>query len=124
MQDLQLLNGWLTSLSQELRQVKARKKTLKRLMTQQGYSLKTIKGHTYLYVWKTVGHGKAKWKCLGNLAKIGGMAVIEELRRDRMDVLLKEWERLTQREEEIQSLVKQALEVLERRNQNSMEVVA
>ncbi|MEM1913985.1 MAG: hypothetical protein QW067_12665, partial [Thermofilaceae archaeon] len=111
-------------LREELKELKARKKSLEKLMTQQGYSLKTIKGHTYLYVWKTVGHGKAKWKCLGNLAKIGGMAVIEELRRDRMDVLLKEWERLTQREEEIQSLVKQALEVLERRNQNSMEVVA
>ncbi len=64
-----ILENWLWGLSQELKQ----------LMNLQGYSLKTIKDNTYLYVWRTVGHAKAVWKSLGNIKRIGGMAVIEVL---------------------------------------------
>jgi len=123
MQELRTLESWLLDLREELKELKARKKSLEKLMNLQGYSLKTIKGNTYLYVWRTVGHARAVWKSLGNIKRIGGMAVIEELRRDKVDVLLKEWERLTQREEEIKELVKQVIEVLEEQeSKNSMEV--
>lgn len=115
MWELEVLEHLVKEIGHELETIKARKKTLKRLIEQKGYSLKTIKGYTYLYVWKTVEHAKAKWRSLGNIDKLGRHAIYE-LRKNKADILLKEWSELTQKEKELIGKVKKALEALQASN--------
>lgn len=120
-QELRTLEGWLLELSKELRGVKAKEENLEKLINLQGYSLKTIKGNAYLYVCRGVGHAKAM-EVSGQYKSKGWCAwlLIGELRSYKVNVLLKEWEGLTQREAGIKKLVIEVLE--EQKDKNLMEV--
>ena len=79
MVELERLIGWLEGVKRELEEIRKRKRELEKALRVQGYSLKTIRGNTYLYVWETTGHARARWKCLGN-AKTVGEAIGKRLR--------------------------------------------
>lgn len=104
MKELETLAEWLEELRQELEAIERRRKAIAHLMGLQGYSLKTIKNSTYLYVWKTTGHAKARRKSLGNIDKIDRQ-VIEEVRDAKVMVLAQEYALLEKRQKRIRELL-------------------
>jgi len=60
----------LDELREDVLELLKRKERLEKLLARQGYSLKHINKNTYVYVWR-YEEGKARWRCLGNVKKIG-----------------------------------------------------
>jgi len=86
----------LDELKRQVRKALKRRRALEKMLWRQGYSLKTIKKNVYVYVWKYEG-GRVRWKCLGNVKKIGlpeGRSPTLEERIKKIDQALKEVERL------------------------------
>ena len=104
MKELETLSNWLEGIRHELLAIEQRKKAIAHLMGLQGYSLKTIKNGTYLYVWKTTGHAKARWKSLGNIDKIGRQA-IKEVKDAKAMALAQEYALLEKRQKRIRELL-------------------
>ncbi len=86
----------LDELKKRVRSVLKRRRALERAVSRKGYSLKNIKKNVYVYVWEYEG-GNVKWKCLGNVNKVGlpegGSEGLEEEIR-KIDAALREVERL------------------------------
>ena len=110
MWEIDRLKRRLDLLTEELNFLAARKNKLNRLLSAKGYSIKTIKGHRYLYVWTTVGHGKAKWKSLGNIKNKPDL--ISKIKDDRVKSILEELAKIEEREEELREKLLQAYQVL------------
>lgn len=111
MVELEKLIGWLEGIKQEVEGLRKRKGELEKVLNMQGYSLKTIRGNTYLYVWETTGHARARWKCLGNVKHIG--EAIEENKKEKVKALLEEYSSLKEREEKLREMLKEVLSVVE-----------
>lgn len=110
MREIEKLRHLLDVMGDELNRLESRKANLKKLLSRQGYSLKTIKGNRYLYVWTTTGHGKAKWKCLGNVEKKPDL--VERLRDKRLKEILEEIKRVEEEEEKLRRRLEEAYRVL------------
>lgn len=110
MWELERLKLVLKKLEEELDFLTARENELLRKLSVQGYSLKRIKGNVYLYTWTTVGHGKAKWKCLGNVKKKPDL--IERIRDMRAKEILEELNKIEERREELRDKFLQAFQAL------------
>ncbi len=86
----------LDELKKRVRNVLKKRRALERVLGRKGYSLKNIKKNVYVYVWE-YEEGNVKWKCLGNVNKVGlpegGSEVLEEEIK-KIDAALKEVERL------------------------------
>ena len=110
MKEIERLRHPLDLMENELKKLEARKANLNRLLNYKGYSIKTIKGNKYLYMWRTTGHGRAKWKCLGNLNKKPHL--IKGLRDRRLREILEEIRRLDKEKEKIRHKLKEAYRIL------------
>jgi hypothetical protein len=86
----------LDELKGQVRKALKRRRALERVLWRKGYSLKNIKKNVYVYVWECEG-GNVRWRCLGNVKKVGlpegGLEGLEERMR-KIDQALKEVERL------------------------------
>jgi hypothetical protein len=86
----------LDELKKQVRKALKKRRTLERVLSRKGYSLKCIKKNVYVYVWECEA-GHVRWKCLGNVNKVGlpegGSEGLEEEIR-KIDQALKEVERL------------------------------
>jgi len=60
----------IEELREEVLKLLKRKERLEKVLSRRGYSLKHINKNTYVYVWR-YEEGKARWRCLGNVKKIG-----------------------------------------------------
>lgn len=112
--ELEKLIGWLEGLKREVEGIRKRKGEIEKALSVQGYSLKTIRGNTYLYVWETTGHARARWKCLGNVKVVGG--AIEDNKREKVKALLEEYSALREREERIREMLREVLSVAEEKD--------
>jgi len=85
----------LDELKKRVKKVLKRRRALEMVLGRKGYSLKGIKKNVYVYVWE-YEEGYVRWKCLGNVNKVGvpegGSEVLEEEMR-KIDSVLREVER-------------------------------
>lgn len=108
--EIERLRQLLNWMEDKLKRLEARKANLMELLSYKGYSIKTIKGERYLYVWRTTGHGKAKWKCLGNLNKKQNL--IESIKERKIEQILEEIRKLEEEKENIRRRLEEAYKIL------------
>ncbi|SNZ15556.1 hypothetical protein [Hydrogenobacter hydrogenophilus] len=74
----------ISLLNSALKELEKRERKLNRILHRKGYTIKHIKGYSYVYTWWRE-QGKTKWKCLGRVERINTKAlhdvspILEEL---------------------------------------------
>lgn len=103
----------LDLLMEEYERLLAEQEKLLRNMKVNGYTIKEINGHRYVYTWKYLGReggkDRYKWKCLGRADRINA----ELIRESRVKTMLAEHEKLENKKEILLTTIRSVLKTLE-----------